>query len=136
MVARPIRADKVEVEYVDGARKWVERRRLPELSSRWRVVDDGTQDEGTPAPHPEPPALSALKGNWYQYALDRGATREHLEGMTRAQLIAEYGPQNDTPQPPQPPQIADAVQADEADETDDDAADQAEDDTSDEDKKG
>ena len=125
MVARPLRSDKVEVEYVDGARKWVDRRRLSELSSRWRVVNDPAQPEGQPdqAP-PEPPAESAVKGAWHQYALDRGASRERLEGMTKAQLIDEFGPKDQSPAQPESP--ASRIEPDQ----------QPEDATSGEDQKG
>jgi hypothetical protein len=93
MVARPTGRDLVVVEYVDGAQKTVRRDRLGELSSRWRVVDDPAQAEGTQDQPPEPPAKSANKATWFRYALDRGASREAIHDLTRKQLIDRFGDQ-------------------------------------------
>jgi hypothetical protein len=93
MVSRPVPDEGVLVEYVDGSRKRVRPSRLAELSHRWHVVEEeDVQSEGQLAPQPEPPAKSASTDAWHQYALDRGASLEAIEGKTRTQLIAEYGP--------------------------------------------
>jgi hypothetical protein len=94
MVIHPAADDRVEVEYVDGSRKRVRRARLGELSSRWTVVGDQADavDLEPAAVEVEPPAKSASKAEWTQYALDRGASPEALEGKTKAELVDEYGP--------------------------------------------
>jgi hypothetical protein len=83
-------AGMVRVRHVDGDEKYVREERVGQLSRRWSVVEEPAA-EAQEAPVPDPPALGALKGEWEQYALDRGATREGLEGQTKNWLIARYG---------------------------------------------
>jgi hypothetical protein len=91
MVARPSADDRVEVEYVDGSRKFVKRSELSQLSSRWRVLEEDETTAAVEAALPEPPAKSADKATWFQYALDRGASRERIQDFTKKELVAEFG---------------------------------------------
>ena len=50
------------------------------------VADQTAQAEGE-----TPPAESALKGEWVDYAVSRGVPRDEAEAMTKAQLIEQYG---------------------------------------------
>ncbi|WP_228974955.1 hypothetical protein [Streptomyces sp. DH12] len=52
--------------------------------------------EANPQPE-EPPAKSAAKSTWVEWAVLRGASREAAEDATKTQLIEQYGPKEDTP---------------------------------------
>lgn len=57
------------------------------------VADDGS---GGPAAGPEgsadePPARSASKAEWVDYAVSQGADRGEAEAMTQKELVATYG---------------------------------------------
>lgn len=41
--------------------------------------------------HAEPPAASARKSAWVDFAVSQGATEDDAEYQTRAQLIEQYG---------------------------------------------
>jgi len=97
MVSRPTPDDRVEVEYVDGSRKRVRRSRLAELGKHWRVVtaEQPEQAAAEEAAPPEPPQASAVKADWVAHAKALGATDAEVEGMTKAQLLTAYGPQDE-----------------------------------------
>lgn len=52
--------------------------------------------EANPQPE-EPPAKGAAKATWVDWAVARGASREAAEQATKGDLIAQYGPKEDTP---------------------------------------
>jgi hypothetical protein len=134
-VTETIPAGMVRVRHVDGDEKLVREERTGQLSGRWSVVEEPAGEAQEAAP-PNPPALGALKGDWARYALDRGATREGIEGQTKNWLIAHYGTEGQRasvverlPDEVEPP----AAAADEPDEAEAEAASGTDDTASEED---
>jgi hypothetical protein len=68
--------DLVHEALVDGPHAWV-------------TLDDVEPVEGVRL---EVPALNASQSQWAAYAVSTGADADAAAGMTRAQLIAKYGP--------------------------------------------
>jgi hypothetical protein len=58
-----------------------------------RVNEDGSPyEQPTPQPEQEPPAKTASKAAWVDYAVDaRAADRTEAEAMTKADLVDRYG---------------------------------------------
>jgi hypothetical protein len=56
-------------------------------------VQDAVQAAADDNPQPEkPPAKSAAKATWVEWAVQRGASREAVEAATKEQIVAQYGP--------------------------------------------
>lgn len=60
-------------------------------------VQDAVQAAADDNPQPEePPAKSAAKATWVDWAVARGASREQAEASTKDQIMAQYGPREET----------------------------------------
>ncbi|GGW41327.1 hypothetical protein [Streptomyces xantholiticus] len=61
-------------------------------------ANDAAQAAAESNPQPEePPTKGAAKATWVDWAVARGASREAAEQATKGDLIAQYGPKEDTP---------------------------------------